>query len=215
MMDGIETDCGVVESAVGADAAVVCPYGCSVIGADGRPGYFFASTEGPGAYYNYSGPGALYYSIESAGLGASNYLMTQFSPDYSHDMHEYESNIYGDGNEVFSYTAAQQGPECSTGQDCPSSFDFADIPDGTTLVGSAHTHPQIGYGDTEFSGEVGTHGDISVYLSFTPQLFGFLVTSPGNRVLMFNPISFAGWPGNNSNPICVLQGDNQGVPSCH
>jgi RHS repeat-associated protein len=215
IMDGIETDCDVVESAVGAGAAVVCPDGCSVVGADGRPMYFFASTEGSGGYYDYSGPGALYYSVESAGLGASNYLMAQFSPDFSHDMHEYESNLYEDANEVFSYTPAQQGAECSVGESCDESFDFGDIPAGTTLVGSAHTHPQIGYGDTEFSGEVGP-GDIKTYMTgFSSPIFGFVVTSPGNRVLMFNPIAFAGWPGNNSNPECVLQGDKQGVPSCH
>jgi len=215
--DGLSVSCHAAFADMDGGAAVECPNDtCSGVNANGQPVYFFASEVGSG-YFTYSGPGQLFYDLVAAGLAAANYLAGMADPDFASDPHEYADNIYTLAG-VFSYTPAQQSPECPSEQNCTWSPDFSDIPDGSTLVGSAHTHPP-GFGSGDFSDRPnpngpGGSGDIQAYLSFTPQLFGFLVTPPGDRVLMFNPILYAGWPGNGSHPICVLQGLNQGVPSC-
>jgi hypothetical protein len=217
-IDDQEVDCGVVENALQSGAGVQCPDNqCEGTNQNGSPIYFFATTEGSGSYYTYSGPGSLFYSltgVNGAGLAAANYLAGMAQPDYAGDMHEYADNVYSDANGLFSYTPAQQGPVCDSQADCTWTPDYS-VPDGDTLVGAAHTHPPYGYGESEFSDLPGGTGDIETYLNSTPQLFGFLVTPPGNRVLMFNPVVYASFAnGGGSSPVCVLQGPGQGVQSC-
>ncbi|PYU04374.1 MAG: hypothetical protein DMG33_14430, partial [Acidobacteria bacterium] len=73
--DGYAIGCGFLAGFLASGAAVVCPYGCTtstntILGYVGaaRLQYFWASTNGPGAYYSYSGPGALYYSVNQAAI---------------------------------------------------------------------------------------------------------------------------------------------------
>jgi RHS repeat-associated protein len=202
-MDGLTTPCGVVYAVLQGGGGVACPYkNCMIITADNRLAYFWASTNGPGRYYTYSGPGALYYTLQQAGLAAANYIAGVVHPSFQGDNHEYASNVYADSNGVFSFTQPEQSPECPSEADCSWSPDFGAVPDGTLLVGSAHSHPPGGYGDTSFS-EI---NDIGTYLSFDPQLFGFLLTAPGNRVVMFNPIVYnQWWNTGGGSPVCVLQ----------
>src|SRR5206468_11425727 len=59
--DGYAIGCGFLAGFLASGAAVVCPYGCTtstntILGYVGaaRLQYFWASTNGPGAYYSYS-----------------------------------------------------------------------------------------------------------------------------------------------------------------
>jgi len=214
--DGVDATCDMVMAMLGPQSfpgdgsmggAVECPNDqCTKVGKNGGVQYFWASTSGPGSYYTYTGPGALYYSANQAGTAAALYLYALGSKD----QHEYASNVYGDANGVFSYSEAQQGPECSMG--CRWTPNFSDYPAGATLIGSAHNHPAGGYGDTSFSED--RTGDLGAYTYFG--INGYLGTRPGNRVLMFDYSLYVPWlttPGAPS-PVCVLQGPEYGARQC-
>lgn len=159
---------------------------------------------GNGGYYAVSGAGALYYSANQAGQAAS---LAAYSAARNNER-EYAANIYKDSNGMFSYSDLQEGPVCSSGCRWPPDFD--DIPDGTTLVGSAHNHPPLGFGATSFSDG---RGDIPTYINL--KINGYLSTAPGNRVIMFDYGLFRRWDaGEGVTPICVLQGPAQGLRSC-
>jgi len=216
-IDGLEAPTGMVQSLLKGGGGLECPNNqCARVGTDNRLQYFAATTSGTGAYYNYRGPGSMFYSVQAAGAAAAS-----ATAQGQNDKHEYWSNIYQDDNGLYSYSALQQGPLCQVGQNCHWSPDYNDHPG--TLVGGAHNHP-ANFGSEEFSQRPSMYqgrqisGDIDVYLSFTPQLYGFLLTrSNPTRILMFDPNAFQTWFASGvSNPICVLVGVSHGVPpACH
>lgn len=134
ILDGVETSCSVVTS--GGSAA--CPNNtCRGIGAAGRPVYFWASANGPGSYYAYSGPSALYYSVQAAGIAAINYIYDT----HGNAPREYGNDIYQDQNGVYSFNEPVPGPDCTINTLCSvSPRDFSE-PDDTEIVGLFHTHP--------------------------------------------------------------------------
>src|SRR5690242_92585 len=76
--------------------------------ADNRLQYFAATTNGIGAYYNYSGSGAMFYSANQAGVAAG---VAAYNTG-AKDRREYAANIYVDNQGVYSYSPLQQGPIC-------------------------------------------------------------------------------------------------------
>ena len=75
-----------------------------------------------GKYYDYSGPGALYYSLAAAELGAlanagAQGAMTAVlnSQTGQIGVEEWGGNVYEDANGVYSYTSPVQGPFCPMG----------------------------------------------------------------------------------------------------
>jgi hypothetical protein len=103
----------------------------------GSPVYFKATTNGPGNYYTCSGPGALYYSVQAAGIAAINYIIDT----HGNVPREYGNDIYQDQNGVYSFNEPIQGADCTIDTQCsvdPSQFTE---PDGTEIMGIFHTHP--------------------------------------------------------------------------
>lgn len=136
MLDGAYTDCG--SSSLnglfpGAGPAAPCPnntcYGWS---ADGRPTYFFASVNGPGSYYDYSGPGALYYSPSQAGAAAGAFFLG-LSESIGREI---GGTISQDSNGVFTYAWTATGIPCAPGVDCESTINA----DPSTDQAIWHTH---------------------------------------------------------------------------
>jgi RHS repeat-associated protein len=226
-LGGIFTPCSLVGSIIAGGGAAQCPNNAcegSAWVSDSNGGHweqvqFWEFANGGSGYYAYTGPGALYYSVQGAALAAGRYM---WDPN---DTHEYHTNIYRDKNEVFSYTTPEQGPDCAEtlseglGNGCGWTPDLS-VPPGTDLVGTEHTHPEVeGLSSGEFSPE-----DIDEYLTakkdasgaFVP-IFGFVVTPPGDRILMFDPARwrlFNQFGGGSTSPVCVLAGPLQTLSRC-
>jgi RHS repeat-associated protein len=212
-LNGITTDCGFAFGFVAGGGAAVCPNNqCNrAVWTNNQwlnQGYH-AFTNG-GGYYSFSGPGALYYTLESAGAAGANYFWNQSTAE----KREYGGTIYQDQNGIFSFGAGQVGPPCSDDplSGCEMNIDPTIRPDGSTLFGDYHTHPGLpGRGASDFSDtDIGGLVDASAW--------GFLSTAPaGSRILMFNPNQYAAWLNTGTGtPVCVLQGPNLGsTPSCH
>ncbi len=216
----VAADCGSVGALLNIGAASPCPNNvCSGFNGIGQYMQYTCFATGCNYYANW-GPGSMFWSVSADGLAAVQYLEGVAGPNATH---EYADNLYLDSNGVYSYSPAQEGPECPATSTCLWQADFSNIPDGTDLVGSAHTHTD-GFGSGEFSGESGNLGDISTYMTFNPPLYGFVGTS-GNRVLMFNPNIYQLWnngapgvyPANLPDYVCVLanaygSGDHASCP---
>ena len=179
IIDGVEQPCSLVTGA----GDVECPNDvCQGLNSNGQPVYFWASTNGSGSYYTYSGPGALYYSLQAAGIAALNYI---FQNDTSL-LHEYGGNIYADANGVYSFTNPNfdpASPPCDiNGPPCFYTEDPNAIPQGTTLTGIFHTHPFGGIYDSE---DIGVADDVGVpsFLGYPPGAnFG-----PSGCIWMYTP----------------------------
>ena len=126
-----------------------CPHNsCTIVGMDGRVQYFWASTNGLGSYYNYSGPGALYYSADQAGLAALNYIKDRglMSPYWDYNTNQLGTmepggKVYGDQNGVYSFSEPNQGDFCADGSAfCRVDIRLATVPGGATIVGMYHAH---------------------------------------------------------------------------
>lgn len=168
IIDGVEEPCSLATGA----ADVECPNNaCAGLNANGQPVYFFASTNGTGSYYTFSGPGALYYNLNAAGIAALNFI---FDNDTSL-LSEYGGNIYVDANGLFSFTTPNTdptSPPCDPyGSPCFYTDNPNAIPDDTTLAGIFHTHPYGGIFDTD---DLKAADDLGVpsFLGYPPTLFG-------------------------------------------
>jgi len=219
--DGIAASCGMVNSFLRSGGVVQCPGNiCRDVGwivdkqGMGHWMYqqFWAFAGGHSGYFTIGdGPGALFYSIPSAGRAAA----LSDDPHDPNDHHEYGSNVYKEGD-VYSYTYREQGPECQPMADCawttPQDYNYR--PAGTELVGDSHFHPDDTGGSFSDSqkGSAALGGDIAVYMSQAPPIYGFLATGNG-RVLMFNPNLFGAWSNGGPSAVCVLA-DPSGQPNC-
>jgi hypothetical protein len=129
------------------------------------------------------------------------------------EQREYGGNVYA-SNGVFSFSAGQVGEPC-TATGCFIYINEADIPSGADLVGSYHTHPDIGQGASGFSSL-----DIESNANHNPPLYAFMGTA-FNQVLMFDPNRLAGFMNSfGPPPVCVLSGGvlpgQQGaLTTCH
>ena len=143
-LNGGVSFCSVVESLIDSGSAVQCPDNlCEGVNGNGQPVYFWVSTNGSGSYYTYSGPGALYYSLEAAAIAALGYVWNT----YGVTNNEYGGNIYRDANGVYSFTQPVAGPPCqgpSALGGCEFFEDPSAIPNDTELGGIYHTHPYGG-----------------------------------------------------------------------
>ena len=188
-------------------SAAICPDGaCSqTVWVGGLQGEhwqyqtFRAFASGASGYFALgNGPGGLFYSISAAVKAAGGYLRDYLSGDPSDD-HEYHTNFYGSGGDVFSYSEFQQGPHCPNGCEWYPDFNYG-IPADASAVGYLHNHP----GTSEFSVE-------DLITSRSLDRNAFLLT--GGAILWFNPSLYvpfmSGRPGAPS-PICVLEGNYPG-----
>ena len=131
------------------------------------------------------------------------------------EQREYGGNAYQE-NGIFSFSEGQQGDPCTyTG--CTLNINTQDIPAGADLLGTYHTHPDIGQGASLFS-SVDIEGD----MTNNPPLYDFIGTGSIDagytQVIMFDPtryttfMSTAGAPP----PVCVLVGIVfSGTQPCH
>lgn len=211
-VDGLDMPCAMGLSELQMGAAVQCPNNqCTGVDSAGNLVYFWASTNGPGGYYTYSGPGSLYMSPDAAGTAAALSIWQQSNSSLT----EYGGNIYEDANGVFSYSPPQEAatPCDVQAEACEMTIDSSQIPAGTTLVGDYHSHPDIP-GGSNFS-DVGPNSDIPGLAS--ANIYGYLSTAPYGRVLKFDPGAYSIWvQGGNANPVCVLQGKVfKGDIQCH
>jgi RHS repeat-associated protein len=209
-MDGVDAPCDMVSAFISGGGAVQCPANqCTRITTRG-PQYFWASTNGPGLYYNYSGPGSLYYSVEQAGEGAVEYS----NPSSIKDNQEYSGNLYLDQNGVYSFTPPNTGGQTS------SPFDPTNVPAGTTYAGSYHDHGSAMAPTDENFSPVGCNGgqlcDVGLAMSPDNVDMPMFLGTPGGRVEVFYPGKAATMPFG-----CVLVGSAvpaaggaQGVPTC-
>ena len=168
--------------------------------------YFFAGVNGPGRYYSYSGPGALYYSLGAAQAAAS---LANFNAMVLNGEHqEWGNAAYLDANGVYSFTESQIiGPPCDEGQGCFGEQTLA-VPDGTTLAGVQHSHPWVGG-----MGQFGPDVEQLITGGYT---FLDYVTGPSSngpnwgtdpRTFVLNP---------NVPSVCQLSGPAQfGIQGCH
>ena len=211
IVDGLETPCGLLSLRGGG--VIICPSNeCTRMGPNGMQ-YFWASTNGPGSYYSYTGPGALYYSVEQAGIAAVQYS----NPLSIKQNKEYSGNLYLDQNDVFSFTTPT-----SSGDVAASPFDPSNIPAGTIYAGSYHDHGAFLQASDENFSPQGCNGgqlcDLGIANSAAlnggnPMFLG----TPSGRVEVYYPGQAASRPFG-----CVLVGSAvaegpgvQGVPTCH
>ncbi len=196
-VDLIGMPCSMAYGFLESGAAAVYPNNaCEIAGPNGLE-YFWASTNGPGAYYAYSGPGALYYDLGDAqaggALAAFNAMVAGGVPQ------EWGDAAYEDANGVFSFTAPEIiGPPCSEDETCEGGISLT-TPDGTQLMGTEHTHPWPG-GSNQFDGDMEQLlTSNSTYLDYV----GAPSSDPGYawglspRVFVINP---------NSMSVCLLLG---------
>jgi RHS repeat-associated protein len=207
-LDGLGASASTVQRLLSMGVAAVCPADtCGGFISNGQYMQYSAFATG-GNYYANSGPGALYWNLQAAGTAAALY-MEQAAIDQNR---EYGGAIYQDANGVYSYTQPQAGPPCDVLSDaCEINIDTT-VPDGTSLVGSYHDHPDIPGGQSFSQG--GPNSDI--FGLANANMFGFLGTAPYGRVLMFDPNQFNLWLNNGTgNPTCVIQGPLLGGVPCH
>ncbi len=129
-IDGVVSFCDIANRMLASGAAVWCPNNeCTGIQfSNNRPVYFSATTNGPGRYYAYSGPGALFYNLEAAGIAAL------LAVDGDTGKSEFGGEIYLDANGLYSFDEARQGT--SSGFTTVPNM----VPPGTIFVGDYHTH---------------------------------------------------------------------------
>jgi RHS repeat-associated protein len=151
-----------------------------------------------GAYYASSGPGSIFWNVESAGIAAV---------EYSDPMSiiaglEYWGNLYEDQNGVYSFTTGEWGESDS------SDFNPYAIPSGTIYVGDYHDHGGFSSPDAEVFSPAGCNGNpnqlCDIGLAMSPLNLGggiFFLGTPMGRVEMFNPASAGALPNG-----CVLVG---------
>jgi RHS repeat-associated protein len=205
IIDGIPAPCGLATGS----SDVPCPNNvCAGIGPDGRPVYFWASTNGPGSYYTYSGPGALYYSSDQAGAAAG-----AFSISLSEALQrELGGSVTEDANGVFSYNLSPNpGIPCGPTEDCSITISPVD-----NAVALWHTHP-VPNGLIQFLGDRSAAVPFGSYVT-TPigSSFGTLWTGswPGG-ILGQYPAQpdMLDWP--QVAPICHVSGASlPGISSC-
>ena len=142
--DGVDASCGMVMSMLGSGGAVQCPDNqCTRVGPNGVQ-YFWASTNGPGSYYYYSGPGALYYSLNAAVVAAFEYTFHNDPESASEPVaYEYGEAAYSDANGVFSFTGpiATQVGGCTIDTMCTFDPNQVTLPPNVTLAAILHSHP--------------------------------------------------------------------------
>jgi RHS repeat-associated protein len=210
-VDNASSNCGYL----GYNGMVPCPNNmCSGFNADGRPVYFWASTNGPGKYYTYLGPGALYYSADQAGIAAGAFFILA-SVTYNR---EYGGGITEDANGVFSYYLAAIGEVCAPNEDCLNSFS-----PGPNDVADWHTHPYEG-NKVQFLGDQGAeYNPVPDYVT-TPEgsSFGTFLIGPWQGGILYGG-QYGPLPANiemigppHVAPICQLSGPTfSGISPCH
>ena len=185
-MDGQDMPCDMVYGFMAAGAAVQCPDNeCLRVGAKGLQ-FFLATTNGAGAYYNYSGPGSLFYSVISAGVAAVEYS----NPMAQAQKIEYSGYLYSDPNGLYSYTAPSPG---YSGQSAP--FVVPDFPDGYQYAGFYHDHAgsEVAPTDETFSfpglgcGDSSGLCDIGIAKDPVNQGMPWFLGTPDGRVEMYDP----------------------------
>jgi RHS repeat-associated protein len=213
-LDGVSFPCDWAISLLGSSGGVAqCPNNsCSGVGPDGRPAYFWASTNGPGNYYTYSGPGALYYSANAAGIG----FESAFQGLSQTEEGEYNTTVYRDANGVYSYS----DPSFSACQPlpgipylgCGSNPDPTNFPDGAVPVGTAHTHPledALNLSDIIYGMDV--TGATNLFRDYPTINALYVGTVPG-RVLLYVPSLYAPGRSNQCQATFVLQGPAAPAP---
>lgn len=198
-------------NALGSGSAVQCPNNqCLAVGPSGMQ-YFLATTNGAGAYYNYSGPGALYYSASGAGFAAA----LQYGPvGYSQGgtSSEYFGTVYTDLNGLYSYNVTSVGPPCTSDDTECDVTPVYSSPAYTTIVADWHNHPYaLGvdqFGDPEDSSEGGDIWGPNPYPSYVGTMLGGGVGPWG--VVLIGPA-----PAGQVSSICLLVGTHMnGLGSC-
>ena len=177
-MNGMDSPCGIVTSALQGGAANQCPGPCFGTGTDGRPIYFKASTNGPGSYYAYSGPGSVFYNLRAAGIAASLYALNKSSNDS--DDREFAGELYEDANGIYSYD------EPRPGSDGHSEVDPSAIPAQTVFVADYHSHGSFPAPGTELFSPDDKFGIVQYWFIFDYYRGGYLGT-PLGYVKFFNP----------------------------
>ena len=152
------------------------------------------ANDGSGYYFEY-GPGSAQVSPELAYRAAIAFS----NPGFISNNKEYSGNFYVDQNGIYSYTAPASG-----GLDS-SPWDPSKIPDGTTYVGSYHTHGDfLRASDENFSSQ-GCNGGFScdIGLALSPANDGkpMVLGTPLGRVEVFYPGQYERFPNG-----CVLSG---------
>jgi len=133
MVDFGLADCGEAFSIVSSGAGVQCPNNaCNGINSHGKPVYFWAPANGPGNFYTFSGPGALYYSVNQAGIAAGKLFIAASVAI----QREFFGTVSQDANGVFTYNQQGIGPPSGPTVDCEST-----ILAGGSDVAIWHTHP--------------------------------------------------------------------------
>ena len=178
--------CGVL----GGNGMAICPGPCSGTDSDGNFVYFYATVNGGGDYYTMDGPGAMFYSIIGAGLGAESYINGTSIEENA----EYAGEVYQDSNGLYSYTAPIEGDERS------STVDPEAIPNGDLFVADYHTHGADSNGafDDENYSDVDLTNAFYFQQQYPNQYAGSFLGTPAGRVqflVPFNPpILLAGPP---------------------
>jgi len=189
-VDGIATSCGIVQSLLGAGAAVQCPDNvCSGAGLDANGNWVFAifraSTNGKGAYFPVEGPG-WEFSSEAEALAAGALWAAAATRDNGI---ENCGMTYSTGNGQYSFTGSVEGHLASCQPLNASSF----VPSGATPDGGYHSHPDDpNYYHERFSGQPGDYsglgGDVGWALSNNLP-FGYPISlgTPEGRVIIYYP----------------------------
>ncbi len=200
-VDGIATSCRIVQSLLGAGAAVQCPNNiCEGVNQDGLPVRLAATEVGSGYACLLSGS---FNTQRSAGIAAANCAIG-LSSAYGA---EYCGNLYqADSDGSFSFTS-------TSGEVHACSYDPSDIPDQSEYAGFYHTHS---YGvpiNEQFSG-----ADLNIGGGLENLLFPTYLGTPEGRIIMFDPSLILHFPEGcvlQGSPVSAIPDTRPAIPLCH